>query len=266
MGRRWGLAAPAKEEPKPVDKIEKFRGTNPFAPVSNKQPAQVNFAPSFVVTKQPKVQDHVDDGGFSQPTTPPPEETATAPISPPRSRRRVNGGGKSQHGILARRLANAIACRANDALRLRNPAFCQGAFDMNDPRKRASTVLDLTIVGNLIPSGTRKNSTDGKYNAACYIHRQATATDNRLTAHPAFAWASFLPTSIRTLGIRRGTSLRVYDAIVITPRGVGTDGSLVDGKTKPGCCWPVVARTDLCELYPGTLEPLPEVPAFESCP
>jgi len=141
--------------------------------------------------------------------------------------------------------------------------------DVNDPRNRADTFMDVTIVGNSTPFASTSKAAilgyvhsfsrnDAKIKtvrmpgrsrrfrhaasstaAATSTIEKNTETKEALLETPTFAWMCFTHETFMEHGIGNGTQLRIYNACT-----VGSD------------VHPIVVCTRLCEVYPKELPPL----------
>ena len=115
--------------------------------------ANISFAPSFCTSKlgnNNKVSDQieevtmdldVDDNG----TVPIRAPAATTFSSKPARKRKTT---KASVGPLGKRLAVLRNALASDSARLSAFGISHNAFDLNDPRRRAKSHTDVTILGD----------------------------------------------------------------------------------------------------------------------
>ena len=189
-------------------------------------------------------------------------------------------------GPLRKRLQAVRSAVDGDVIRLQSgqyPFSLRRSMDRNDPRNRATTVCDLTIVGqHFVPWGTGEyySSGGGSHNkntqqqsqhrlvtVLSHVHSWTRPLDRSVVATNSvtssenhnhndndalgLVWAVFTQDKAREQSLGKGTQLRVYNAICI-PAG-DNGGSAVQ---KMMLC------TNLCEPYPSSvLPPLPDVSA-----
>lgn len=156
--------------------------------------------------------------------------------------------------------------------------FCEETkrkIDINDPRNRADSFMDITIVkvGTHVP--TRPNQVMVYGFVHCWykndrnIHKRPnkasrirqtrspesirkisqmtkTIMMQQVFDKPKYAWFSFNQETIRENGITKGAQIRMYNAIALLIPTIGD-----------GC--PLVLCTRLCESYPRELPSLPDV-------
>ena len=212
-----------------------------------------SFAPSFVPTKSiasmsVSLDDAVgDDSGdesrFVTSTRVAPTSTAINQYvnTPPHAKWRR---AKTVTGEWARRLIALRNSRSNDSLRLQNKSFArQRIFDWNDPRKRAKTYTDVTIMGQYngpwvnLPEDTKitvlgyihrhvqrsSNSFNG-HNRHAHDHRHAQQQQQQYQEHETiisedfFAWLTFTLATARNINLQRACKLRIYNAVILPCR------------------------------------------------
>jgi len=152
--------------------------------------------------------------------------------SPYAKRRRA----KPVTGEWGRRLILIRNSRSNDSVRLRNQAFARRRmYDLNDPRKRAKTFTDVTIMGSYngpwinLPEDMKitvlgymhrhiqrnKSSTKGTNHPQDQKHRQET---KNIISQDCFAWFTFTLATARCINLERACKLRIYNAVVLPCR------------------------------------------------
>jgi hypothetical protein len=245
-------------------------------------PTAISFAPSFVPSLRTISPDQVEEAGKDMPQVFLRSSTTTALSSPPvPARRRSRGSAKGGGGTWTKRFATLRNSRANDSVRLQNQAFSRHrhnhAFDLNDPRKRANSYTDVTIVGGGDCTGSASwihaaaagvvGEQDSKIAVLAYLHRHVRAGSE--TKHPPsfqekelFAWVSFTLATARSINLQKGIQLRLYNAVVVPSRhAVTIDSHATAALGAKGSmeCRHVVICTHLCEPYPSGLEPLPPI-------
>ena len=188
-------------------------------------------------------------------------------------------------GPLRKRLQAIRSALDGDAIRLQSgqyPFTLRQSVDRNDPRNRATTVCDLTIVGHCVPWSTAGEYSSGYNNTKqqqqqcrlvtvlSYVHSwmrplvrslaaansdttTTTSSDNNTSNNGTLGlvWAVFTHSKAQEQSLGKGTQLRVYNAICIP---AGDSGSSAVQK--------MMLCTNLCEPYPSSLlPPLPDVSA-----
>ena len=175
-----------------------------------------------------------------------------------RTRKRLNAGP------LMSNLRDIRATAEGDRVRL-NVAPPGRRKDVSDPRNRASSFMDATLVGKIIPWTGRIQ----KGTALGYIHshvlRKRKEPNNIAPSQNAKhsfedpindvpAWLCFDYGIINEMKLEPGCQLRIYDAIVLPSRHPE------DSERCKPTDLPVVLCTNLCELYPEHLPPLAAAP------
>jgi hypothetical protein len=120
-------------------------------------------------------------------------------------------------------------------------------MDFNNPRNRAETIVDVTIIGgNVVPFATGSN----KVIILGHVHSFIKKNKNNTTASmenkylPTNAWLCFNPQTIKEHGIHSGRQLRIYDAMLLVN---------YDGMSLPLWRLPVILCSSLCESCPKQL-------------
>jgi hypothetical protein len=215
----------------------------------------VSFAPSFMpTTKRVNATDQVEDTQEKEPLTAsidPPTTHHQFPSPPPQGRRRR---GRKTSGTLGKKLEALQSARSNDALRLQNQAFLRhNTFDMNDPRKRAKSQTDVTIVGDCArPYGAAE---DSKFTVLTYVHshRQKDRPESAAALEHELAWATFTFATARNINLQKGKQVRLYNAIFIPCQQHATMDGLAIETLKSNVCERILIATWLCETHPGGL-------------
>jgi hypothetical protein len=220
----------------------------------------------------------------------------SSPTTSRRHRASKSHGNSSKSGPWTKRLAALKSNQTNDAMKLQHPGMNRHgvSFDLNDPRKKAKSYTDVTVLSDhdessqqgvkpkswsLSTNATGASSGDGSLLTVLgHIHRHApiinhrcteslpTSTgDTTLSEQGSFAWISFTRTTARNVGLRKGMALRLYDAVLLpVHRMVGPEqGESRDDRGTMECRFLVIC-TQLCEEHPGKLDPVPnfDVAAF----
>jgi hypothetical protein len=178
-------------------------------------------------------------------------------------------------GPWTRLLATLKSNQAIDAMKLQHAGMNRHgvAVDLNDPRRKAKTYTDVTIVGREDCNGvalpicwshgregaSTKNGThqhDGLLTVLCHIHTHGAmirGNPTSTTISQVFAWISFTRTTARNVGLQSGLELRLYGAILVPIRRAPCRSTPHDRQQ----CRFIVLCTHLCEKYPGKLDPVP---------
>jgi hypothetical protein len=227
--------------------------------VQPSRPKKRSFAPSFL---RMNTDDQVEEA--------PPDPEDAQLFSPGRGRRFINSNHsspkrrspmKGKGGPLGKRLFALRNTLANDTARL--SAMSTSAFDLNDPRKRATSTTDLTIVGDISPT----KMIHGKHVTLAMVHshketRNSDAPDQPLHEehHPSWVWVSFDISTARSVNLHKTQQLRIYNGVFITCTEVdivlpsmshhsneNSEGPPSENHQK---CRHILACTQLCEPYP----------------
>jgi hypothetical protein len=121
-------------------------------------------------------------------------------------------------------------------------------FDLNDPRSRARSSMDLTILSDA-EQFDHVQGTGKQLVALCYLHEHLVSVDGTESAiYPRAVpvWSVFHGESVRTLNLRRGSAVRIYDGIPV---------AMADP-----CQW-IIICSELIELYPAILGDLTPSPS-----
>jgi hypothetical protein len=212
----------------------------------------------------------IDRPSFSSPTT-------------SRRHRASKSHGNSKGGPWTKRLAALKSNQTNDAMKLQHPGMNRHAFDLNDPRKKAKSYTDVTILSDeechgavpkswsLSASGTASSGDGSLMTVLGHIHQHGpihrgyespTMSTKATASKQAFAWISFTRMTARNIGLRKGMELRLYDAVLLPARRIGAEGAS-HNEDEMDCRFLVIC-TQLCEKHPGKLNPVPnlDVAAF----
>ena len=215
---------------------------------TDQEKKSISFTPSFISSSISKplepLEDSKDSDNISESVLA--ENTIIIPSPSPKKKRK---NSKGHLGPLTRHFANLMNTRASDAARLHNPAFRQkAAFDLNDPRKRAKSYTDVTILGEC--SGPLMNtSEETKFTVLGYIHGHFDQEQMHAKLESILVWISFTIGTARSIELRKGLQLRVYDAIVLPSRhciDIEVNASI---RVKNNECRHVLICTNLCEPF-----------------
>jgi hypothetical protein len=203
-------------------------------------------------------------------------------LSPPYAKRRRSN--KTVTGEWGRRLIALRNSRANDSVRLQNQAFARRRmFDVNDPRKRAKTFTDVTIMGSYNGPWINRPE-DMKITILGYVHRHIQKNNNSYTkgnnqlhdqchhhhqqqllqqeadnifSQDYFAWFTFTLATARCINLERACKLRIYNAIILRcrmPTRLDLPPKSFGGSNSKNIirCEKIVICTHLCERTDGT--------------
>ena len=208
------------------------------------EPTRHSFAPSFL----------------SSSSSPAPNSGVTSPgFQSPQLQPSFGGRGKKSKALFSGRLCKRLQF-IRDTIRGDKIRFQSGQYpfsiaslDMNDPRNRATSILDIT----LLETSGASNRDSQKVLMLGFVHH-ATGGLSHLISQ--YAWVCFACDTARELVVVNGYQLRIYNAVSMestTPMGGSGPSSL------PAVKWTILATT-LCEAYPNLLPKLPDVPAVPS--
>lgn len=280
-----------KIKPAPMTERETFFQ----APKNDKELTDISFAPSFFspdilpMQQQTEPIEPVQNNDNLVMQSPTPQQALpwrSPPLQPQQQRSWIASPvptRKSKHmGPLMKRLKAIRSGMEGDAIRMQSGQypFSVRSMDRNDPRNRATTVCNVTILGNPIAWGTdsvgeHKSFSAGHHHAAnhhrlvsalSYVHSwtrplvrstsngDSSGDDNML----GFVWAVFTYDKAREQTLGKGTQLRIYNAVGMTMvPPLGTDGKNSAGGVD---VHRMLLCTNLCEPYPSSsLPPLPDV-------
>jgi hypothetical protein len=189
---------------------------------------------------------------------------ATSPHAAKRSK-----GTSTEPGPLLKRMQSIRQSIQGDVVRLSSGQypFSLRQVDRNDPRNRANTIMDVTILANPSAMGEQSLVT-----LPCFIHQWMKVTSDsdrtlKNVDHPKrHVSIMFTCDTMQEQGIVNGSQLRIYNAIYIpirqpnaTPTGIDPfDNSTVSAEDG------VIVCTQLCEPYPKSILPplvLPDMSA-----
>jgi hypothetical protein len=253
---------------------------------------QISFAPHFFHTKKsnPSVAQQEDDIESSQRPSAPAYQTprilqrfnqnvnnaaysaGSSNGSDPKRKRKQQSGKKLKAGPLMKRLRSLRSAVNGDTIRFQSGMypFAQSAnkrFDLSDPRNRAASYVDVSIVGEPVPWDEHDRIT-----ALGFIHKSAKVTTKgstsdfagRLIGGSRFAWISFTYETAREQNVRKGSKLRIYNTVSIPSSStIQVRGfSVENDATIEQRCEHTILCTQLCETYPDSLPALPDVVAI----
>jgi len=263
---------------------------NPKASV-HEAPNRISFAPQFFHTNRTGQQDIVDDVESTQPgdrgstrvyQTPRIlqrfNQNSSAAYSagssngsdPGKRKRKQNNSKKLKAGPLMKRLRALRSAVDGDMIRFQSGMypFAQSVnrrFDLSDPRNRATSFMDVSVVCEPVPWDEHERIT-----ALGFVHNseKLSKKNSNDAAHVVeggrFAWLSFTYDTAREQNIRKGSQLRVYNTVTVpSSSAIQIEGyGEGDSKVADRCCNQTVLCTQLCEPYPASLPALP--PVFET--
>lgn len=229
-----------------------------------------SFAPSFVAKKASALsQDSIgeDSGDDCRMVIAPNRQSLTPPPFKRRRRSKIASGEWVQRFVALQNAQN------NDAVRLQNRAFSKVLLDLSDPRKRAKTSMDVTILGQYIGPWINV-ADDKKLTVLGYAHRHTnqktrveknrhsqkrtlTQDEVNTVSRGFFAWFTFTLSTARRIELQQGCKLRIYNPIVLPCRApfkldappksmfAAEEDKMENHDTV--CCDKTVICTQLCE-------------------
>ena len=250
----------------------------------------VSFAPSFVSLSTIMTSPHaarneeeqteaVEDGGggddddgnvFPNPLRSPP--------SPSRARKGSRSRATSSAaGALSKRLSAIRDGIKGDTVRFQSGQypFSMSSLDMNDPRNRAKTYMDVTILGNSMDRQQQRVTLLGFVHTFAYKAVAVAAAASKVESEEAssstptnlqpnsLAWICFTYETAREKKVGVGSQLRIYNAVPV-PLTVSLVHNDDENKNRLSASphsnvkW-IVLCTSLCENYPSCLPKLPNV-------
>lgn len=156
-------------------------------------------------------------------------------------------------GRLCKRLQSIRDTTRGDKIRFQSGQypFSVMSVDMNDPRNRATSVVDVT----LLETSYQSNREGHKVLMLGFVHHATGSLSNLVSQ---YSWICFSCDTAREQVMTNGTQLRVYNAV-----SMGLSKPLFGSHAShlPTIEWLILATT-LCEPYPNELPKLPDVPPF----
>mmetsp|Transcript_9384 Transcript_9384/g.13281 ORF Transcript_9384/g.13281 Transcript_9384/m.13281 type:complete len:315 (-) Transcript_9384:1046-1990(-) len=237
----------------------------------------ITFTPAFLASRKKRNTETIEDTGFTQLS-----QCATAtntdqgPITPyhpsggilsnaapsagssggtyHKRQTRACGGKKIKAGKLMQKLRAIRGSIEGDLVRFQSgmyPFHTRKRHDMNDPRNRALSYMDITITGDPVSweCDNQRVSFLGFIHAHVTMKEKGTNNQSEMNDYTGLAWMCFTYETIRQQKIRLGTDLRIYNAVIMETGG-----------TRGDTCKKFVLCSKLCEPYPAVLPPLPTVP------
>lgn len=210
-----------------------------------------SFVPAFLSTpaSNPIPADDInandDDDGFAEATVHSPTPAYQSPI--PKSRKK-----SSQGGPLFKRLKLIRDAVKGDTIRFQSgqyPFTKTTSFDMNDPRNRATSYMDVTVVG----SGAAWEDQQ-KLTFLGFVHAHVAQTTSAPLPGSCLAWLCFSYETVRERNLQPGSQLRIYNPVTVP----FVEAKPPDRLAMPTVEW-IVACTQLCESYPDCLPQLPDL-------
>ena len=257
-------------------------------------PARVSFTPSFLVSSgatvvessTPATEDIVEmvqddednNNNIKNHTSPwhkPP--TAAIPLSPSSpihkksmNHHRYNNKAQTGAGYWTKRLRLLRDTHKGDCIRFQSgqyPFVKKGSLDMNDPRNRAKSYMDVTLLGE----GAAWDHEFEKLTFLGVVHTHHDANTSLpqppSRAHGQLAWICFTYETAREKGLQANSSLRIYNPVAFPAKkrvAVVTPGheqqQQQQQQQQPAVEW-TICCTQLCERYPEQLPKLPNIDA-----
>ncbi len=175
-------------------------------------------------------------------------------------------------GAWTKRLAILKSNQTNDVMKLQHDGMNRHSisYDLNDPRKRANTYTDVTILSDedchgvniknwvLNQTVTSPSSGDGTLlTVSSYIHEHAPVKGSaRESVGKSFAWISFTRATARNVGLENGMNLRIYNAVLLPVRQGSGKTTIHGSKTESRF---LVICTQLCERHPSVVSHVPNL-------
>jgi len=247
---------------------------------SSNKAADVSFAPSFLASSiQQQAQQPQDDAVEAVENSDNLVMQQSLPwMSPPQPQRGwmaspVPRKTKQPAGPLMKRLKSIRTAMGGDAIRLQSGQypFSARSLDRNDPRNRATTVCNVTILGNPIAWGGDEKGSAGRstgnskhhhstkqhrlVTALSYVHSWTTpgvvaaidsTTSTGTNEMTGLVWAVFTHEKAREQSLGKGTELRIYNAVSVPFLSQNSATSLAKR---------MLLCTNLCEPYPSSVLP-----------
>jgi hypothetical protein len=244
----------ALTEQTPADGSFRTTSTSDSPVLRSPQPTtNISFAPSFCTSKVGKnnqVSDQIEevamDVDVDNGTVPIRAPASTTFSSKPARRRKMT---KASVGPLGKRLTVLRNSLASDSARISAFGISQNAFDLNDPRRRAKSHTDVTILGVAPISEGGKLTILGLVHT--HVRKDAPPPDTLTTAwEPRYGWISFTPVTARSINLQKGLQLRMYNAVLlpcpeIQLQGLPCENSVAANPT----CRHILLCTQLCEPF-----------------
>jgi hypothetical protein len=171
---------------------------------------------------------------------------------------------KLKAGPLMKRLRALRSALDGDRVRFQSGMypFTNRRFDLSDPRNRATSYMDVSVVGEPVPWSENERVT-----VLGFIHRneKTQTSDNDASIIGAqksacFAWFCFTFETAREQKLCKGSQLRIYNAISLPSKtAIQIDGLGEDHVVKDRICNQTIICTQLCESYPDSLPNLPSI-------
>jgi hypothetical protein len=160
---------------------------------------------------------------------------------------------KQKGGKLSNRLKAVRSGILGDVIRLQSGQYPfrekQSMFDMNDPRARAQSYMDVSFLGDATVFATENNHSSQQLAIRGRVHQHLLQSSQQpCPPNNCVAWFVFSSDSVRTFNLQYGSMLRIYNAVAITI------GEAAD--------W-IISCTDLCEAYPSDVLPKLNLPVAD---
>jgi hypothetical protein len=216
----------------------------------------ISFAPSFCTSKlgnnnnntvSDQIEEATMDIDIDNGTVVPIRAPASTTFSSKPTRKRKTT--KASVGPLGKRLTVLQNTLASDSARLSAFGISQNAFDLNDPRRRAKSQTDVTIL-DVAPI-----SEGDKLTVLGLVHKHArkdvpSDTSSTTVWEPRCAWISFTPVTARSINLQKGLQVRMYNAVLlpcpeIQLQGPPSENGIVANTT----CRHILLCTQLCEPF-----------------
>lgn len=181
-------------------------------------------------------------------------------------KRKQTSSKKLKAGPLMKRLRALRSAVDGDTIRFQSGMYpfahsVSRRFDLSDPRNRATSFMDVSIVCEPVPWDEHERITvlGFIHNSEKVSNKSANDIGN-LVEGGRFAWLSFTYDTAREQNVREGSQLRIYNTVSIpSSSAIQINGYGDDAVVADRCCDQTIVCTQLCEPYPDSLPKLPDV-------
>jgi len=233
--------SPIQTADQPTGPIIETKPINAAEPsVSDAQTREtVSFTPAFLSRRSPSAPtDPVDNA-----------EPFSKIICSPRSNVHSPPARKRKAGKLVKRLQSLRDAIKGDSIRFQSGQYpFKGSFDTNDPRYRAKSYMDVTILQNSV--SWEKECQRLTVLGHIHAHTSTTNDTSILVGSKSLVWLCFSYATAREQNLGLWSQLRIYNAVVLPVN------EAITADDEPSVSWMVVC-TQLCERYPAVLPALP---------
>jgi hypothetical protein len=263
---------PALIDQSAADASFRTTSTSVSPAIRSPQPAtNISFAPSFCTSKlgnnnnnpvSDQIEEATMDIDVDNGTVPIRARASTTFSSKPTRKRKTT---KASIGSLGKRLAVLRNALASDSARLSAFGISQNAFDLNDPRRRATSQTNVTILGGAPISEGGKLTVLGLVHK--HVRKNAPPDTSLATAtawEPRCALISFTPVTARSINLQKGLQLRMYNAVLLPCPEIQLQGlTSENGIVANTMCRHILLCTQLCEPFAASAGQSNEFPSLE---